>query len=270
MPGEQQSGQRDGWNADQYERFKDERRQPFDDLVGGLATLAGGRALDLGCGPGTLTLDLSDRLGATDVVGVDNSLAMLEAARKRARPGVRFLEGDLASYQPEAPVDLVLANASLQWVPRHAEVLAGWVSFLKPGGQLAVQVPTNADHPSHTVAVEVAAEARFADWWGSEGPPADTVSQNVLPPERYAEILYKLGLVDLRVQLRVYPHVLPSAEGVVEWVKGTALTRFQARLSPERYAGLLAAYRERLLARLGQEQPFFYPFKRILMWARRP
>lgn len=260
----------DAWSPAQYHRFADERRQPFVDLLAGIAPVPGGRALDLGCGAGALTRELCDHVQAADTVGVDSSAAMLAEAAALARPGLSFTAGDMVTYAPAEPVDVLVANAALQWAPHHAKVLARWASFLRPGGQLAVQMPANADHPSHMVSTALAADPRFAARFGADGPPPDPVASNVLAPEAYAQILHGLGLVDLRVQLVVYPHLLASSAAVVEWVKGTSLTRFQSRLSAADYAEFLGAYRERLLAALGERAPYLYTFKRILFWARRP
>jgi trans-aconitate 2-methyltransferase len=68
----------------------------------------------------------------------------------------------------------------------------------------------------------------------------------------------------------VYPHRLLSASDIVEWVRGTLLTDYQRRLSAELFEQFLSRYRERLLARLEDAHPFFYPFKRILIWGRLP
>ena len=65
---------------------------------------------------------------------------------------------------------------------------------------------------------------------------------------------------------QVYGHHLVSTADVVEWLKGTSLTRFRARLDDETYARLLERFRTRLLAEMGHREPYFYAFKRILMW----
>ena len=162
----------------------------------------------------------------------------------------------------------MLANASLQWVPDHADVLARWWDALAPGGQLAVQVPSNADHPAHVVATQVAATEPFVSAMNGM-PPADPVAANVLDPAEYATVLDQLGAVDQHVRMQVYPHHLASSASVVEWMKGTTLTRFAKVLPDELYAEFIDAYRERLLDTIGDSEPYFYPFKRILMWARR-
>lgn len=258
----------DAWDPQQYECFKAERSQPFYDLLALVAPAPGGRALDLGCGTGALTAELPARLGTAEVIGVDNSPAMLAEAGRRAGAGLRFVEGDLARFTPDGPVEVIIANASLHWAPRHDEVLARWTSFLVPGGQLAVQVPANADHPAHRLAAEVAAEPPFAAALGG-APPPDPVAANVLAPERYAVLLHALGYDELHVRLQVYPHLLPAAEDVVEWVKGSSLTRFREHLAPADYAAFVARYRARVVAALGAARPYLYTFKRVLLRARK-
>jgi trans-aconitate 2-methyltransferase len=163
----------------------------------------------------------------------------------------------------------VFSNAALHWVPDHPAVLARWVAALGGRGQLAAQVPANADHSSHLASVAVAHTEPFLSAMDG-APPPDPVAVNVLPPERYAELLFELGMVEQHVRLQVYPHVLASAADVVEWTKGTSLTRFFARLPDELHEPFVDAYREELLRRIGDVSPYLFAFKRILMWARRP
>lgn len=257
------------WDPAQYDRFKAERSQPFVDLAAlALPAVPGGRVVDLGCGTGELTATLVDRFHAAAVVGLDNAEPMLAEARPRAGGDrLRFGAADIAAWADPGAWDVVLSNAALQWVPGHAEVLARWAGALRPGGTLAVQVPANHDHPSHTVAAEVAASAAFAADFPA-GPPPDPVAGNVLRPEDYAVLLHDLGLVDVHVRLQVYSHLLDRTADVVEWVKGTTLTRFKAVLAPARYGAFVDAYRSALVTRLGDRAPFLYPFKRILFRAR--
>ncbi len=258
---------RDAWDPKQYERFHGERSQAFFDLLGLLEPVPGGRVVDLGCGTGRLTAAVPELLGAAEVLGVDNSPAMLADARALATDGVCFIEGDLGTWTDRPRWDVVLANASLHWAPDHAGVLARWRDALVPGGQLAVQVPANADQPTHIVATELAEEEPFASAFVG-GPPPDVVAANVLAPEAYARILDELGFVEQHVRLQVYPHHLATTADIVEWVKGTTLTRFEAQLSPELYAEFVERYRALLLERLGDRSPCFFPFKRILFRGR--
>jgi trans-aconitate 2-methyltransferase len=262
----------DAWQPEQYRRFADERAQPFWDLLELVERCHIARAVDLGCGSGELTEAAADRLAVEDMTGIDASPSMLERARTRSRPGLRFVDGDIGSWPAGGghdPINLVLANAALHWVPDHVGVLTRWWAAIAPGGQLAVQMPANADHHSHRVATEVAASEPFLAALGGT-PPPDPVAANVLPPEQYAILLDHLGAARQHVRLQVYPHVLASSAEVVEWVKGTTLTRFFTALPAELHEPFVAEYRRRLLAAIGDHEPYFYPFKRILFWASKP
>jgi trans-aconitate 2-methyltransferase len=269
-------GSRDAWDPEQYGRFSAERSEPFWDLVSLVqptdATLGFGRSADLGCGSGELTAAVTDRLAIHEMVGIDLSDSMLAKARHDvgdADDRLRFARGDIGQWTSRGDHDLVLSNASLHWVPDHRAVLERWWAALAPGGQLAVQVPANADHPTHQVAVQVAATEPFLSAF-DRMPPPDPVAQNVLAPDEYARILDDLGALDQHVRLQVYAHHLASSGDLVEWMRGTSLTRFLRLLPDDLGAQLVEAYRDALLAAVGDERPYFFAFKRILMWARKP
>ena len=249
----------DTWDPDQYQRFRAERDQPFEDLLSLLEAVDRPAVVDLGCGDGRLTALAHQRLGASATLGIDSSAAMLAKAPSVER--LRFELDDLATWAAPRRFDIVLANASLQWVPEHRTVLARWVGSLTEGGQVAVQVPANADHPSHTVLAAVTEEL------GIDADP-DPVAANVLAPVTYAELLDELGARRQSVRLQIYAHRLPSSPEVVEWVKGTTLVRIRRATDDDGYARVLERYRDRLLAAIGDKAPYTYLFKRILLWAR--
>ena len=133
---------------------------------------------------------------------------------------------------------MVFANASLQWVDDHETLFPQLASTLKPGGQLAVQMPSNNDHVSHSTAHVVAREPRHAAALGGyvrEYPLRE--------PEWYAELFARLGFAEQHVREQVYLHRLPGPAEVVEWVKGSLLTDYRNRLPPADYEAYLADYR---------------------------
>jgi trans-aconitate 2-methyltransferase len=256
----------DAWNPEQYDRFKAERTAPFRDLLAMVTPVVGGRVVDLGCGTGELTDQLHLATRSAYTLGLDSSAAML--AKARSSPRLEFREGDIGTFSADRPFDIVFSNAALQWVPRHRELLSRLAALVADGGQLAVQMPTNSDHPSHLVATDVASEEPFASAFDGGAPP-DPVRTNVLKPEQYAELLDELGFTEQHVRLQVYGHHLESADAVVEWVKGTTLTRFRERLPADLYDTFVERYRDALVSVLGDRRPYFYAFKRILFWGRK-
>ena len=164
-------------------------------------------------------------------------------------------------------LDLVFANASLQWVPGHPALLARLAGMLSDSGQLAFQVPANYDHPSHLLASAIAREEPFLS--ALQGEPPEDHTRSVLPPEEYATLIDGLGFPRQHVRLQVYGHHLESTDEVIEWVKGTLLTPYRRRLDDEGYQQFVDALRTRFRAEVGDRRPYFYAFKRILFWGRR-
>lgn len=252
------------WNPGQYERFRDERSKPFFDLMSMVRPQPGASVIDLGCGTGELTRALHDHVAASMTLGLDNSETMLEKSRQFAGNSLSFAHGDAATWAPDAPADIVFSNAALQWLPDHESLFPRLMRSVAPGGQFAVQMPANNDHPSHVTAHWLAFQEPFRTYLGGY-----VRSWPVMAPEWYAELLDREGFVEQTVLVVVYGHHLGTRDDVVEWVKGTLLTDYEKRMTPGEYAEYLDAYRAKLLPRLADTRPFFYPFKRILMWARK-
>src|SRR3954453_14780034 len=151
------------WNPTQYERFRNERSQPFFDLLDLVQPRPDMRVVALGCGTGELTRDLHRRLAARETIGIDNSPAMLTRSAAFAGDGLSFRSGDIGEFTANHEFDLIFSNAALHWVPDHPALLQRLTAALRDGGQLAVQVPVNDDHPSHATAVTVAGEEPFRE-----------------------------------------------------------------------------------------------------------
>ncbi len=178
----------DPWDPRQYARFRRERSQPFFDLLALVRPKREMRIIDLGCGTGELTRTLHRRLNALETLGIDSSEAMLSEHEAFVDKGLRFKRQDIADL-PETPsYDLIFSNAALHWVPDHRRLLARLAGLLRAGGQLAVQVPANADYPTHTVAAALAKEPPFAKALGGCAR-----RWPVLAPETYAVLLHRLG-----------------------------------------------------------------------------
>jgi len=273
------------WNPNQYERFKAERELPFFDLLSMLRRKPQpGRIVDLGCGTGELTSALHRELGADETLGIDASAEML--ARAPSVKGMRFENRNIVDFAPDGTFDVVWSNAALQWVGDHPRLFARLTEYVAPGGQLAVQMPANFDYPTHVVAGQVASESPFLESATGDLPSPQPSPEGgrdrspqssseggrdrpLLAPERYASLLHELGYTKQCVRLQVYAHLLPSRDDVVEWVKGSLLTEYRARFSPDLFELFLARYTERLLPELADTRPFFYPFKRLLIWGAR-
>ena len=113
------------WSAKQYSAFENERTRPVRDLVAALPNENVGLAVDLGCGPANSTEVLAARYPDAELIGMDNSEDMIEAARKRL-PGLRFELADIAAWNPPESYDVILANAHPIVRIATDEGIVGW------------------------------------------------------------------------------------------------------------------------------------------------
>ena len=256
----------DTWDPGQYEKFQREREQPFFDLLGMVQREPSMRVVDLGCGTGKQTRALHQRLDARETIGIDRSPKMLESQSNAAPPaGLRFAVGTIEAFPGSyGTFDLVFSNAALHWVDQHELLVPRLAHAVAARGQIAFQVPAMHDEPCHTVAEEIAMSEPFRTALGGW-----QLFHAVLPPRRYAQILYSLGFDALDVRMMIYPHVLPGPEAVVEWMKGTLLTEYERHLPADLFPSFVDRYRAMLLEQLEPSRPFFFPFKRILCWGRK-
>ena len=150
------------WDPERYLTYADERGRPFVELVARVGAERPSSVVDLGCGPGNLTALLRERWPDADIRGLDSSPEMIDKARL-VDPGITFDVADLRTWASDAdPVDVLVSNATLQWVPGHLDLLPGLVSRVRPGGWLALQVPGNFEESSHTIRRDLADEEPYA------------------------------------------------------------------------------------------------------------
>lgn len=249
------------WDPTLYHKFQTERSAPFFDLLALVKVRPDLKVVDLGCGTGELTRHLADTLPGSDVTGIDSSVSMLEKAAAHATSSLHFLQGNQEQLVGEW--DLIFSNAALQWSENHRQLIPLLYERLRPGGQIAVQVPSNHNHISHQVYRETASEEPFRTVLNGFQRYAP-----VLAIDEYAELLFTCGAEDIVVFEKIYPHILEDSDAVVEWISGTALVPYFERLG-ESKAEFVAAIRHKMRAAL-PETPVFYPFRRTLFSARKP
>ena len=252
------------WDPATYLTYADERGRPFLDLLTRVAAEDPRTVVDLGSGPGTLTALLKRRWPSASVTGVDSSPEMVAAADPDL--GVDHVVGDLRTWRPPAPVDVLVSNAALQWVPGHLDLLPSLVEAVAPGGWFAFQVPGNFDEPSHVLRRRLEADARFAPYL--EGPDAPAA------PHAFGADVYLERLLDLGCAVdaweTTYLHVLPGDDPVFTWVSGTGARPTLEALPPEVRPEFEAELRVALRAAYPkQAYGTVLPFRRIFVVAHR-
>ena len=253
------------WDPDRYLAYADERGRPFVELLARIAADAPRTVVDLGCGPGNLTRLLADRWPGAEVRGLDSSPEMIARAR-RADDRIGFEVADLRDWVATGStgVDVLISNATLQWVPGHLDLLPRLVAQVRPGGWFAFQVPGNFDEPSHTIRRDLAAEAPYAAHTAGVAVPDSH------DPAVYLDVLAGLGCA-VDAWETTYLHVLTGVDPVFTWVSGTGARPTLQALPDDLRPPFEAEFRRRLRAAYPEHAyGVVLPFRRIFVVAQVP
>jgi trans-aconitate 2-methyltransferase len=189
---------------------------------------------------------------------------MMQEARSK-QSTIIWIESDIAQWEPVQPADLIFSNAALHWLDDHQELMPRLVSYLRPGGVLAVQMPRNHGEPSHTAI----AETVECGPWRERLRPLLRL-QPVAPPEVYAQMLLRM-VSSLDIWETVYLHILPGDNPVVEWTSGTGLRPVMAELKGRERDEFLADYAMRVSRAYPRRTDglTLFPFRRLFVAATR-
>jgi trans-aconitate 2-methyltransferase len=250
------------WDPRTYLEFADERSRPFVDLLSRVRAADPKVVVDLGCGPGQLTASLADRWPGAQIVGLDSSPEMIKMAAGFASSRVKFQVQDLRDWRPDEPVDVIISNATLQWVPEHRKLLPLLISALKPEGWLAFQVPGNLDEPSHRLLHQLAADPRYAPMLTGVAWPASADAT------AYLDDLADLGC-SVDGWETTYLHVLSGPNPIFRWISGTGARPVLQALPDDQRADFVAEYQQ-LLDKAYPRRPYgtVLPFRRIFVVAQ--
>lgn len=228
------------WSPAQYLKFEDQRTRPAHDLLAQVPLEHIDRGVDLGCGPGNSTELLVERFGPAAISGLDSDANMVEAARRRL-PDITFTLADLATWQPSGPQDLLYANAVFQWLPDHLDIFDRLMDGLRPGGVLAIQMPDNRNEPSHLLMEETAQDGPWSAAFAAS--PARRPDMPT-PSDYYNRLVGKSARLD--IWHTIYNHPMNGAGAIVEWVRGTGLMPYLARVAQDDQARFISDYTARL------------------------
>ncbi len=132
------------WNATDYEKNSHAQQKWARELIEKLALSGTEDVLDLGCGDGKVTAEIAGLLPAGSIVGVDNSVQMIELASKRhplhQHRNLSFEVMDACNLSLDSRFDVVFSNAVLHWVKNHKPVVEGLYRSLRHGGKILLQM----------------------------------------------------------------------------------------------------------------------------------
>jgi trans-aconitate 2-methyltransferase len=188
-------------------------------------------------------------------------------ARAKALPTrVEWVLGDIDSFAPDAPADLIFSNAALQWVDDHAVLVPRLAGDLASGGVLAVQMPVVDEGLGWRASLlEIAADGP----WAAHLTGVEGVRHANAPEDYYAWLAPTCPEVD--IWTTTYLHALHGQDPIVDWTLGTTLRPYLDALPDAAKGPFLDAWRARLARDYprGADGVTLFPFKRLFIVARK-
>lgn len=256
----------DIWDAKVYSQFISERTRPAQDLLSVFpADFQPKTICDLGCGPGNSTELLQRYWPNANLIGLDSSTDMLTEARLN-HPAIDFIQADIADFSPTTKIDFIVANASLQWLPNHHELIPKLIKLLTPGGAIAIQMPNNFHAPSHQTSIKI------LDNNPTWRPLLKKLRYGVLNAPFYKtcdyyNLLINHGLIKLQLWETEYFQEMENHVAIFDWIKGTGLRPVLTNMN----AGDTKLFAELYIKAIAEQYPqqtngkVLLPFRRLFI-----
>ena len=249
------------WNPEVYNQFKLIRYKPFFDLANLLNEENMHQCVDVGCGTGEQTRILSERFEKANFLGIDSSEEMLKESESFKSENLSFDKVTIEAFADnDTTWDLIFSNAALQWSDNHKILFPKLISKLKNGGQLAVQMPFQKENVLNKILHELVTKDPFKEM-------LDGFVRNspLLEIDDYANILFKAGLTDFNISLKVYPIIAENELDLYNFISGSALIPYMEKLDIKKQELLKEEFTKRIKNNF-HPFPSIYSFKRLLLY----
>lgn len=254
------------WSPELYLKFKSQRTQPAIDLLSRIECKKPKRILDIGSGPGNSSSELRKKWNNAEIIGIDNSTAMIKKAED-SFPKITFIKKDATgNIDTLGMFDIIFSNAAVQWMEGVEELLPYWFSRLNPSGIMAMQIPNPTTMPINIAVKETMNENKWQSKF--EG---FSVGWDLNEPEHYYGMLSCLT-GGIEVWETNYYHVMPGHEAIIDWWSSTGFKPHYAILDNDEKHLFTNAVLNRIkkMYPIQADGSVLFPFRRIFFTITKP
>jgi len=214
------------FDGTKYEKASGHQKEWGTRLIAELDLQGTERILDLGCGDGTLSAQIADLVPHGEVVGIDASCGMIEAARPKERKNLRFLVMDINELNYAEQFDVVFSNATLHWIKDHQRLLRNSVRALREGGRLRFNFAGegNCSNFFSVIREAMSAEEFAVHFAGFEWP------WYMPSVEEYSALVNASEWDNARVWGENADRFFPDAGEMIRWIDQPSLVPFLAHV----------------------------------------
>lgn len=210
------------WNPDLYLKFEKERTLPAKDLISRIEVINPKKILDVGCGSGNSTHELKKRWPNAEIIGIDNSKAMIEKARSLYDDTKFILQDATDDLSALGKFDIIFSNAAIQRIPDHENLIKSLYNSLEDNGVLAIQLPLVDEVKAQQALYELEHVKKYKQYIDNKSLRFNTKSK-----EYYYDILSSLfNPESIYVWSTTYTHAMNSLDDILKWYESTTLVPY--------------------------------------------
>ncbi len=254
------------FDGKRYEQASAHQKEWGLKLIAELELKGNERVLDLGCGDGVLSAQIAELLTDGEVVGIDASQGMIEAALPKGKENLLFLLKDIDDIDFDTEFDVVFSNAALHWVKDHRKLLQNVRRALRQAGRVRFNFAGKGNCESFLkVSREAMAHERFrrhfADFeWPWYMPSVD----------EYTAVVEECGLKNIRVWGSNADRYFPDKETIIKWIDQPSLVPLLPYLPENERSSFRDYVVKRMIEETLQEDgTCFETFRRITLSAEK-
>jgi trans-aconitate 2-methyltransferase len=254
------------FDGKKYEQASTHQKEWGERLIAELDLRGDERVLDLGCGDGVLTARLAGLLPRGEVVGIDASQGMIEAALPKAQANLSFRLLDINTLDFNKEFDVIFSNATLHWVIDHEALLAKVRRALRPGGRVRFNFAGESNCANFFKVVRAAmALPDYAEDFATFVWPWYMPSVAA-----YTAVAEASGLKDIKVWGENADRFFPDVEAMIKWVDQPSLVPLLAHLPEKKRSPFRDLVVEKMIKATRQDDGrCFETFRRINFLAHR-
>ena len=254
------------FDGKKYEKASTHQKEWGTKLIAELDLQGTEHVLDLGCGDGSLTVQIAALVPEGEVVGLDASRGMIDASLPKARENLQFRLMDINDLDYVDRFDVVFSNATLHWVKDHKRLVQNVHQALRAGGRLRFNFAGdgNCSHFFRVIREAMALEGFVCDFAEFEWPW-------YMPSiDEYREVIESSALREGQVWGENADRYFPNEEAMIGWVDQPSLVPFLAHVAVQDKD----AFRDYVVTRMIEETKqdngtCFETFRRINVSATR-
>ena len=254
------------FDGEKYKIASTPQKEWGKSLISEISLQGNEKILDLGCGDGYLTEQLSLLVPNGKVLGIDASVGMIKTAKKIRRDNLDFVHMDINNLHFSNEFDIIFSNAALHWVKDHDQLLKNSLAALKADGILFWSFGGEGNCSNFlSVIQKKITEDKYIEFFKDFEMPWFMPSKS-----HYAELMSNIGFSHFTITEVNRDRFFPTSDDMIKWIDQPSIVPFIECIPDTLKNSFRKEVIEEMLERAQQpDGTCFETFRRLQIYAQK-